>query len=150
MKNIPFLNFKFDLMNHKSLVETMGDVVLVWVNYMVKYTHICIIWICVCICIVICIMISQRSCEIISEYYFCVCHKNRRKYNQHFKLLFSELNSQAKYLRVGNFLICPNRNDSQTFKSSSYKKISFSMYIIDATCFYECFSFHVITGKRFL
>ena len=31
-------------MNHKSLIQTMGDMVLVWVKYMVKYTHICIIF----------------------------------------------------------------------------------------------------------
>ena len=31
--------------------------------------------------------------EIISQNYFCVRHKNRRNCNQHFKLLFFELNS---------------------------------------------------------
>ena len=36
---------------------------------------------------------SIWSYEIISENYFCVRHKNRRKQNQHFKLLFFKLNS---------------------------------------------------------
>ena len=31
-------------MNHKSLIQTMGDVVLVWVKYMVTYIHICTIF----------------------------------------------------------------------------------------------------------
>ena len=31
-------------MNHKSLLQTMGNVVLVWIKYMVKYMHICIIF----------------------------------------------------------------------------------------------------------
>ena len=31
-------------MNHKSLIQTIGDVVLVWVKYMVKYIHICIMF----------------------------------------------------------------------------------------------------------
>ena len=30
-------------------------------------------------------MTWQRRYEIINESYFCVCHKNRRKHNQHFK-----------------------------------------------------------------
>ena len=34
----------------------------------------------------------ERSYEIITENYFCVCHKNRRKRNQHFKLLFFKIN----------------------------------------------------------
>ena len=33
-------------------------------------------------------------------------------------------------------------------KAAATKNFSFSMYVIDATCFYECFLFHVITGKR--
>ena len=45
--------------------------------------------------------------EIISVNYFYVRHKNRRKHNQHFKLLFFKLNSHIgasnyKYLHVGN------------------------------------------------
>ena len=27
-------------MNHKSLIQTLGDVLLVWVSYMIKYIHI--------------------------------------------------------------------------------------------------------------
>ena len=31
-------------MNHKSLIQIMGDAVLVWVKYMVKYIHICVMF----------------------------------------------------------------------------------------------------------
>ena len=46
MKNIHLWNFKFDLLitNHKSLIQTLGDVLLVWVKYMVKYINICIMF----------------------------------------------------------------------------------------------------------
>ena len=37
-------------------------------------------------------------------------------------------------------LLCLNRNDSQTFKSSSCKKILYPVYIIDSTGFNEFFS----------
>ena len=33
-------------------------------------------------------------------------------------------------------------------KVSSAKEIFSSVYVMDATCFDECFLFHVITGKR--
>ena len=36
--------------------------------------------------------VLERSYEMITVNYFCVCHKNRRKYNQYFKLLFFKLN----------------------------------------------------------
>ena len=58
-----------------------------------------------------------------------------------FGLLFSinvkEHSYRPKYTL--SFSICPNLNDSQTFKSSSCKKIFSSVYVIDATCFDECF-----------
>ena len=108
-------------------------------------------------------IVSVRSCfylkelqKNISENYFCVRHRNRRKHYQRFKLLFSELNSRLgssklntymleikftshkQYLfghlfsikvkdsyrpkYTSSFLTSPNRKDSQTCKSSSYKK----------------------------
>ena len=50
---------------------------------------------------------------------------------------------------TSSFLICPNLNDSQTVKNSSCKIFFSSLYAIDATCFNECFLFHVITGRRY-
>ena len=62
-----------------------------------------------------------------------------------FGLLFSikvkEGSYRLKYTSI--FLICPNLNDSQPFKSSSWK----DFFI--ATCFDECFLFYVITGRRY-
>ena len=57
--------------------------------------------------------------------------------------------NRPKY--TSSFLICPNLNDSdsQTFKRSSRKKNFPSVYVIDATCFDECFLFHVITRLVF-
>ena len=44
--------------------------------------------------------------KIISEKYVCAHHKNRRKYNEHFKLLFLQsiytLSHQIKYLHIEN------------------------------------------------
>ena len=31
-----------------------------------------------------------KELEIVTENYFCICHKNRRRRNQYFKLLFSK------------------------------------------------------------
>ena len=45
-------------------------------------------------------------------------------------------------------LLCPKRNISRTLKSSSCKKSLPSVYIMDATCFDECFLFRVITGRH--
>ena len=60
-----------------------------------------------------------------------------------FGLLFSikvkEGSYRLKYTSI--FLICPNLNDPQTFKSSSWK------YFFIAFCFDECFLFQVITGR---
>ena len=46
LKIIHSWNFKRDLWitNHKSLIQTLDDVLLVWVKYMVKYINICIIF----------------------------------------------------------------------------------------------------------
>ena len=46
------------------------------------------------------------------------------------------------------FLLCLRRNVSLTLKSSSCKTSFPSVYIIDATCFDECFLFCVITGRH--
>ena len=49
------------------------------------------------------------------------------------------------------FLLCLKRNDSQTIKSGSCKKILFSnVYAIAITCFHECFLFYVIDGRHWL
>ena len=67
-----------------------------------------------------------------------------------FGLLFSikvkDDSYRPKY--TSSFLICPNLNNSQTFKSSSCKNF-FLRYVIDATYFDERFLFHVITGRRY-
>ena len=46
------------------------------------------------------------------------------------------------------FLICPNLNDSQTFKGRSFNKtfLQCVFYRCNAICFNKCFLFHVITG----
>ena len=44
-------------------------------------------------------------------------------------------------------LLCLNRNDSQTFKSSSCKKNLYPVYIIDSTGFNEFFSWICINWK---
>ena len=31
-------------MNHMSLIQTLGDVMFVWVKYMRKYIHICVMF----------------------------------------------------------------------------------------------------------
>ena len=119
------------------------------------------------------------------NYYFCVRHKNRRKHNEHLKLLFFNEKFTLWYIRtniyIGKtkftshwvylfdlffsrkakkthtdqsilqaFLVCLKRNVSQTFKCWSSKKKSFPrVYIIDKNCIYECFLFHVITGRHY-
>ena len=60
-----------------------------------------------------------------------------------------------KFRKIGNyatslFYSVLKRNISQTFKSRSCKKSFPSVYIIDKTCFVECFLFHVITERHFL
>ena len=46
------------------------------------------------------------------------------------------------------FLLCLKRNILQTLKSSSFKKVFPSVYIMDTTCFDGCFLFRVITGRH--
>ena len=117
-------------MNHKLLIQTLGDVLLVWVKYMIKYIHICI-------------MLKELQNNI-GKLFLCLPKKiGEIKFTSHkqylFGLLFSikvkEDSYRPKY--TSSFLICPNRNDSQTFKSSSYKKNFLQYYFIDANCFYK-------------
>ena len=112
-------------MNHKLLIQTLGDVLLVWVKYMIKYIHICI-------------MLKELQNNI-GKLFLCLPKKiGEIKFTSHkqylFGLLFSikvkEDSYRPKY--TSSFLICPNRNDSQTFKRSSYKK-NFLQYV-----FYRC------------
>ena len=42
------------------------------------------------------IFFSKRCYKSITTNYFCVCHKNRRKHNQHFELLFFMINLHFK------------------------------------------------------
>ena len=101
--------------------------------------------------------------------------KNRRKHNQHFKLLFFKINfaHQTKYLHMKNsiFLVfssreMQNRLMESPLKTKVYYKHFYSVskeashtpfkaakkslpnvFIIDTTCFDECFLFYVITGN---
>ena len=109
--------------------------------------------------------------------YFCVRHKNKRKHIQHLKLLWHiRLNIYMQEIKFTShkqdvlgclcsikakkahtdqstlhvLLLCSNQNNSQTSNSSSCKNIFLHcVCVIDATCFDEFFSFHVITGKHF-
>ena len=45
-------------------------------------------------------------------------------------------------------LLCLKRNISLTLKSSSCKKSLPNVYIMDTTCFNECFLFCVMTGRH--
>ena len=47
------------------------------------------------------------------------------------------------------FLLCLKRNVSQTLKVAAAKTFFSIVCIIDTICFYKCFLFHVITGRRF-
>ena len=47
------------------------------------------------------------------------------------------------------FLFCLKRNVSQTFKSSSCKKVFPNAYIIDKTCFNEFFLVYLTTGRHY-
>ena len=48
---------------------------------------------------------SERSYKIVRENYFCVHHKNRRKHNQHFELLFFMINYLSTRRIINLFLI---------------------------------------------
>ena len=91
-------------------------------------------------------------------------YKLEIKFTSHKRYLFRRLCSiKAKKTHPDQntlqvLLLCSNQNDSQSFKSSScsvyvcviYMHVFSSVYVIDATCFNECFLFHVIFGKHFL
>ena len=92
--------------------------------------------------------------------YFCDCHKNRQKHNQHFNLLYFKLNSHfvtsnsispckkfnlllinsiclvvfsrvkkthTKQSTLQIFLLCLERNDSQTFKTQQTQRCLFDI-----------------------
>ena len=69
-------------------------------------------------------------------------------------LLLSSLEMQRRVMQTYRpsitqvILLFLKRNDSQTFKSSSCKKIFSSLYVIVTICLDKCFLFHVITGRR--
>ena len=114
-----------------------------------------------------------RSYEIITVDYFCVHHKNRRKPNQHSKLLYLKMNlhfdisDQISAYRKLNLL--PITSIYLVFFSLEmqkklvqtkfyYKPIRVAaakksflmyMYIIDTTCFDERFLFYVITRRHY-
>ena len=46
------------------------------------------------------------------------------------------------------FLLCQKRNVYKPLKVAAAKKSFASVYIIDTTCFDECFLFHTITGRH--
>ena len=110
--------------------------------------------------------------------FFCVRHKNRRKLNQHSQLLFLKINlhldNQTKYLNflpVTSIHLVSSSVEMQrlvqtkvyyklcycVWKETSHKLLKvaaakmffLSVFIIDTTCFDECFFLlHVITGRH--
>ena len=77
----------------------------------------------------------------------------KTKFSSHkhylFGLLFSRNAKKTMQTKVYYQLFyCLKRNISQTLKSSSCKKSFPSVYIMDTTCFDECFLFRVITGRH--
>ena len=68
-----------------------------------------------------------------------------------FGRLFSvrEKKTHANQSALQVFLLCQNRNDSQTFKSSSCKRFFASVFVIDANCFDQCFLFNFITRRHY-
>ena len=71
-------------------------------------------------------------------------------YKQYFFFLVFpswEMERRPIQTKVYNKLFYPvSKEASQTFKSRAAKKYFPSVFIIDATCFDECFLFYVITG----
>ena len=57
--------------------------------------------------------------------------------------------TRAEQSTLQVFLLCSNRNDSQTFKRSSCKNVFSSAYVIDVNCFDECILFQVISGRHY-
>ena len=97
-----------------------------------------------------------------AESYFCVRHKNRRKYNHHLttdvfpkNLQFFKSNQVSTYRKLNLpfttcrnakksrtdqsipivSLLCLKRDDPQTFKSGGCKNIFSSVWAIGTTCF---------------
>ena len=78
------------------------------------------------------------------SYEFCEISKNTF-FTEHLWTTAS-VNAEEGSYRPKNtlsFLICPNLNDSQTFKSSSFKIFFSPVYVIDAICFDDCFLFQL-------
>ena len=67
-------------------------------------------------------------------------------------LVVSSLEMQRRLIQTNVhykfFTLFQKKNDSQTFKSSSFKKPSLQFYLTDKTCFDECFLFHLITESH--
>ena len=63
--------------------------------------------------------VSQRSCEIKHKNYFCICQKDRQKYNQHFKLLFFTIS-----LHFGR------SNQISTYRKINLSPVASSIYLV--------------------
>ena len=115
--------------------------------------------------------ITIRSYESISENYFCVRHKNRRKHNQHFKLLFfkeklhcgtsvsiygklnlltikniclvfSSRERQRRLIQTKLFYSLWKETCQKALKAAAAKKSFPSVYIIDKFCFDHSHNFY--------
>ena len=83
----------------------------------------------------------------------------RTKFHSHKKCLFGLLFSRnAKKADRPNhtdqiilkmFLLCLKETSHKSLKAAAAKRSFPSVYKIDTTCFYECFLFHVITGRHY-
>ena len=80
----------------------------------------------------------------------CVHHKNRGKHKQHFGLFF-ESKSKRRLVQTNVHFKFFDLSESKRLTNlpAAAKHFSSSVYVIDATCFDECFLFHVITGRRY-
>ena len=115
-----------------------------------------------------------------TENYLCILHKNNRKHSQHFKLLFltkfkhwyiklniymyeikftSHKHSLFGYLFSRNekkthidqsFILCQIKTTQKPTKVIAEKKFFSSGYVVDITCFEECFLFQVINERHYL
>ena len=78
------------------------------------------------------------------------------KFTSHKHYLFDHLFSKnAKKAHIDQstlhvFWLCPKWNNSQTFKRSSCEKLFSRVYVMDTTCFDECFLFQVTTGRHYV
>ena len=94
----------------------------------------------------------MRIALLITDKYFCVWHKNRRKHNHYFKLLFSRINllfGTSKWMSTFEKLYFVWK---ETFQKSSEvaatKNFFPSPYGTSTACFDECFLFYVIIEKH--